>query len=193
MDRTSLARFRELVQVFAQGAQRPAEYLTELEAAVQGVDYRHRACSEAGQACVAAAGAFEQDRDFFQFITHGHAALESLAYAAYAAGAIFWPQVFPFGSEAARRAVSGRATARAYDLAGSADFAAQLHAMLDSADFRAWSRYRHVVTHRALAGPRIGADEVAGMRRWLDETLDALLASLVRLAAGQRPHDITLP
>lgn len=167
-------RLRELVRAFAASTQRPDDYVAELEAALEGALARWNACRAAGQA------------DFFGFIVHGHAALESVCYAAYAVGATYWPQVFPFGSDAARRAVGLRSTARAHDLAGNAAFAAQLNGLLDSAAFRSWSRYRNILTHRALGpDPELTPAAVAGMERWLGGALRDLLGALVAMAEAQ--------
>jgi hypothetical protein len=191
-------RLHELVTGFAAGAQRPEDYLTEFRAGLSGLVHRYTACSASCRALVASEArdrvTYDQDRDFFGFVVNGLAAMDTFSYAAYAAGATFWPHLFPFASEAARRAVGPRSTARAYDLAGEAEFAALFNTILDSQDHRAWRKYHTVLSHRAggttgfhAAANTEGAHaSVQGMQQWLDETLAVLLAGLVAVAERQR-------
>ncbi len=175
------AQFAKLVDASAERRGRGADYAAECRAGLAGLTSRHAASADALQDWLRS----QDDREFFEFVTNGVAAIESLSYAAYAAGAVFWPQAFPFGSEAARQAVGPRGTARAYDIAGNQQFALRVYSILDSSRCRAWYRVRSVLSHRSLP-EKVLPGVALEMEAWLTGALTDWLAGLTEVAEAQQ-------
>lgn len=142
---------------------------------------RHAACVQALRDWLES----PDERSLFAFVTSGVAAIESLSYAAYAAGAVFWPQAFPFGSEATRQAVGPRGTARAYEIAGNPQFALRVYTILDSSHCRVWYRLRSVLSHRSLPED-LQPGAVREMETWLTGALTDWLSGLTEVAQAQQ-------